>query len=152
MDRGIRYALLAASIALGCLAGAGAYTFHYGHGTSYLSSDPKACVNCHIMRDQYDSWRKASHHAAALCVDCHLPQALIGKWIAKSENGWNHSKAFTLQDFHEPIAINPKNSRILQDNCVRCHEGVVSPIAHGGATGAKAISCVSCHRAVGHGG
>lgn len=25
------------------------------------------------MRGPYDSWQKASHHAAATCVECHLP-------------------------------------------------------------------------------
>ena len=34
----------------------------------------------------------------ATCVDCHLPAAGLAKWWAKGMNGWNHSKAFTLQD------------------------------------------------------
>src|SRR5262245_4500352 len=93
------------------IAGIGTYTFVYAEGFSYFSSDPKACVNCHIMNDQYDGWRKSSHHAAALCVDCHMPHdSLAAKLIAKADNGYHHSKGFTLQDFHEPIMITPRNT------------------------------------------
>jgi cytochrome c nitrite reductase small subunit len=58
---------------LGVLVGIGSYTFGYAKGGSYFSSDPRACVNCHIMREPYDSWQHASHHAVATCVDCHDP-------------------------------------------------------------------------------
>ena len=81
---------------IGVLAGVGGVTVDYAEGLSYLSSDARVSVNCHIMRPQYDGWQKASHHAAATCVDCHLPAGFPGKYIAKAENGWNHSKAFTL--------------------------------------------------------
>jgi cytochrome c nitrite reductase small subunit len=135
---------------LGILGGAGAYTVYYGEGLSYLSSDPKACVNCHIMREHYDGWQKASHHAVAVCVDCHLPTQPLEKWLAKAENGFWHSKGFTLQDFHEPIRIHPKNSQILQANCIRCHQEVVGQIAAHPAAD-SGISCVHCHRQAGHG-
>ncbi|MCZ6632812.1 MAG: NapC/NirT family cytochrome c, partial [bacterium] len=88
---------------LGCLFGLGSFTLYYGEGFSYFSKDPKACMNCHIMKPQFDSWQKSSHHTLATCVDCHLPHDFLGKYIAKAENGYNHSKAFTLQNFHEPI-------------------------------------------------
>ena len=135
---------------LGVPLGLGAFTFHYAEGLSYFSTDPAACANCHIMRDQYDSWQKGSHHANAVCVDCHLPHDLVGKYLAKARNGWNHSKAFTLQDFHEPIRITPPNARILQANCMHCHEAVVAEIAGHGASGDD-LSCVRCHASVGHG-
>ena len=35
---------------VGLLVGIGSYTFYYAQGASYLSNDPRACVNCHIMR------------------------------------------------------------------------------------------------------
>src|SRR5262245_623919 len=54
---------------VGVLVGIGGYTVHYAGALSYLSDDPKACVNCHIMREQYDGWQKASHHAVATCND-----------------------------------------------------------------------------------
>ncbi|MBZ0266770.1 cytochrome c nitrite reductase small subunit [bacterium] len=129
----------------------GATTFDYAEGTSYLSTDPRACANCHIMQSQYDSWQKASHHTAATCVDCHLPHDFVGKYAAKVRNGWNHSKAFTLQDFPEPIRITPKNAAILQANCVHCHEGVVHELTVTASAPAPGQGCVHCHADVGHG-
>jgi cytochrome c nitrite reductase small subunit len=138
-------------ITLALFVGIGSYTFNYGEGLSYFSTDPKACMNCHIMRAQFDSWQKASHHTAATCVDCHLPHAFIDKYIAKAENGYNHSKAFTLQNFHEPIVITPKNSRILQDNCIECHISMVTEIAGQNHYSDQELQCVHCHSTVGHG-
>jgi cytochrome c nitrite reductase small subunit len=142
---------VAAAAALGILLGLGAFTFRYAEGLSYFSTDPRACANCHIMRPQYDGWQKASHHAAATCVDCHLPRRFIAKYLAKASNGWHHSKGFTLQDFAEPIRIKPANSAILQENCLRCHEDMVHELISGARTDKDAVVCVHCHAAVGHG-
>ena len=146
-----RYAALLLSTLLGVALGLGAFTFHYAEGGSYFSTDPRACVNCHIMREQYDGWQKASHHAAATCVECHLPHEFVPKYLAKAENGFWHSKGFTLQDFHEPIRIKPRNARALQLNCIGCHKELVSSIAGHGTTGEELSNCVGCHSAVGHG-
>jgi cytochrome c nitrite reductase small subunit len=142
---------VAAAVALGLLLGLGAFTFHYGEGLSYFSTDPKACVNCHIMQPEYDSWQKAGHHAVAKCVDCHLPHETIPKYIAKADNGFWHSYGFTFQNFHEPIQIKPRNSRILQNNCLHCHEAFVHDIVAGSTKAQDAVSCIHCHRGVGHG-
>ncbi|VGO23076.1 Cytochrome c-type protein NrfH [Pontiella sulfatireligans] len=143
--------LIALAVLLGILVGTGAFTFRYAEGLSYFSTDPKACANCHIMTPQYDSWQKSSHHTVAGCVDCHLPHTFIAKYIAKAENGYHHSKGFTLQDFHEPIMIKGKNQKILQHNCVSCHEDMVHGLFRGDITNPDAVSCVHCHASVGHG-
>ncbi len=145
---GLKAALGISAIAVGVLGGVGLATFHYANGTSYLSTDPAACVNCHIMQPQYDSWQKASHHTVANCVECHLPHAFVPKYIAKAEHGWNHSKGFTLMDFPEPIRVSPKTADTLQANCVRCHSGLVHAQS-GGSDGAP--NCAHCHADVGHG-
>jgi len=143
---------LAACVGFGIVVGLGGYTFHYAEGLSYLSNDPRACVNCHIMRDHYDGWQHASHHAVATCNDCHTPHDLVGKYVSKAENGFWHSKGFTLQDFPEPIRIRPHNAAILQHNCVECHEGLVSELLRRPTpTGFEGPGCVHCHPAVGHG-
>ncbi len=139
------------AVCLGILAGLGGFTFRFAEGLSYFSTDPKACVNCHVMRDQYASWTRSSHHAAAGCVDCHLPKAFVPLLLAKASNGYHHSKGFTLEDFHEPIQIKPGNSRILQDNCLRCHEAMVHDLVRGATTGESSVRCVHCHAHVGHG-
>lgn len=144
------------SVALGALAGIGGYTYRYAEGLSYFSTDPRACVNCHIMQPQYDAWQKASHHTAAVCVDCHLPESFVPKYLAKAENGWRHGKLFTTQNFREPIEIQAAGSRILQENCVRCHGDLVHPMLALSTSAdrrdeGQGMQCVHCHWTVGHG-
>ena len=135
----------------GVLLGAGGFTFREGEGIAYLGSESKTCANCHIMRDQYDGWQKASHHTAATCNDCHVPHGFIPKYLTKGENGFEHSKAFTLQDFHEPIIIKPKSARIVQKNCIRCHGDLVSDMLSDDRGSEETFKCVHCHDRVGHG-
>lgn len=136
---------------LGFAAGAGGYVFVYARGASYLSNDPTACTNCHVMNEHYDGWLKSSHHAVATCNDCHTPHDVVGKYWTKAENGYHHSKAFTLQDFHEPIRIREKNARIVQANCVHCHETMVSELVEHRQDRNNPPDCVRCHADVGHG-
>ena len=140
---------IALAVALGALTGVGSFTFGYGEGWSYLSSDPQACANCHVMQDYYDTWEKSSHHAVAVCVDCHLPHDLVGKYIAKADNGFFHSLAFTLDNFHEPIQIKSRNQRIAQHNCVACHVETVHQMLPDDPDG-EMLQCAHCHAEVGH--
>lgn len=141
-------------VLFGVTLGLGAHTFRYADGFSYAGNDPKACVNCHIMRDQYDGWMRSSHHNVATCNDCHVPAEGFAKWICKADNGYRHSRAFTMQDFHEPIQMTQTNAEILQQNCLRCHGELVSPTCGppGSANASlSAMNCVRCHADVGHG-
>ncbi|MCG3209123.1 MAG: Cytochrome c-type protein NrfH [Anaerolineae bacterium] len=139
------------SIMVGVLLGLGGFTFSYAEGASYLSNDPAACVNCHVMRDQYDGWQKASHHQVATCNDCHIPHEFVPKYLAKMQNGFWHSTYFTLQNFHEPIQITPKNEAILENNCVGCHAKLVNDIAFHPSNDQQQLDCTKCHADVGHG-
>jgi cytochrome c nitrite reductase small subunit len=47
--------LLIAGVVFGLLVGLGLYTFVYAQGASYLTNDPAACVNCHVMNEQYNA-------------------------------------------------------------------------------------------------
>ena len=146
-----RRAAFILAMMFGVVFGVGFFTFDYAEGTSYFSTDPKACANCHIMNDQYASWAKGPHHGDATCVDCHLPHDFVGKYLAKALNGYHHSKGFTLQDFHEPILIKPRNADILQNSCLRCHGDFVRDILVEGARTDVDGRCVHCHRGAGHG-
>lgn len=146
MRRPRQFAFAAALLA-GVVAGLGLFTFVYGKGASYLVDDPNACVNCHVMRDAYDSWSAATHRTVT-CNQCHVPSSLIGKYAAKASNGWWHSYAFTFKDV-QTIRIKPANQRILQSNCAACHSRVVGDLLPHGAEPAR--YCVDCHRGAGHG-
>ena len=140
-------AIVAAAMA-GLFAAVGLFTLDYAKGLSYLSTDPSACANCHIMQPQFDSWERASHRNVAGCVDCHLPASGIDKWIEKAKQGYRHSAAFTLQNFREPIQITEGSRDILQRNCVGCHRELTAELEVAHADG---VRCVHCHRRAGHG-
>ena len=138
-----------AALLLGGLSGLGLYTFNYAEGAAYFSDDPKACLNCHVMREPFEDWSHSSHKAVAACNDCHSPRSFPNNWLAKGVNGWNHSVAFTTGNFQDPIRIRKFNSQIVQKNCVACYRGLVT-IVHRSSP-RQERSCVSCHGNVGHG-
>lgn len=135
--------------ALGVLGGLGGFTFGYGDGAAYLSSDPEACTNCHVMQEQFDSWIKSGHAHVATCNDCHLPHNPVGKWVTKADNGFFHSLAFTTNDFHEPIRIKDRNRRVTEQACLYCHAETANALLPTRA-GGDVVSCVHCHANVGH--
>jgi cytochrome c nitrite reductase small subunit len=141
---------LAATAALaGAIAGVGGYTFVYARGASYLSDNPAVCANCHVMGGHYDAWIKSPHHGVATCNDCHTPHTFFGKYFTKARNGYHHSLAFTLGNFHEPIEITPTNRAVTEAACRHCHADVVATIDHQPQPG-RALSCIRCHAGVGH--
>jgi len=142
-------AAVALAVAVGVAAGIGAFTFVYAKGASYLTNDPRACVNCHVMREQFDGWIASSHRAVAVCNDCHAPHDLVGKYATKAVNGFWHSVAFTSGRFHEPIAIGARNRRVTEGACRHCHQAIVQAIDAHPRAGIQ-IDCVRCHRSVGH--
>lgn len=145
------FRLMVMGVGLGLAFAVALYTFWYGKGASYLSNDPNSCANCHIMNDQYSGWLKSSHKAVATCNDCHTPPDTIGKYSTKAWNGFWHSYYFTLGGFHEPIRITERNRQIAEQSCRTCHETMVHSITVSESeTEAEKVSCISCHRNVGH--
>src|SRR5439155_199266 len=71
---------------LGAAVGIGGYTFVYARGYSYLIDDPQACMNCHVMREQFDGWVKSSHRSVATCNSCHTPHRFFAKSFVKAQN------------------------------------------------------------------
>jgi cytochrome c nitrite reductase small subunit len=141
--------VIALVVALGLALGVGGYTFVYARGGSYLTNDPAACVNCHVMREQYDGWIAGSHRAVATCNDCHTPPGTIGKYATKALNGFWHSFAFTTGRFPEHIRINARNHAVTESACRHCHAAVVASIDVHGDRGSP-LTCTTCHASVGH--
>ena len=143
-----RTAVLGAAVVVGLATGLASYTFVYARGYSYLTNDPAACVNCHVMREQYDGWVASSHRRVAGCNDCHTPHDVVGKWSTKALNGFWHSFYFTTGTFHEPIRINARNRRVTESACRDCHAEIVDAIEP--QRDAERTECTTCHRSVGH--
>ena len=135
------------AVLFGAMLGMGVFTFGYGEGFRYLSNDPAACATCHVMQGHYDTWQNSGHRHVAVCNDCHLPHSTFGKYLTKADNGFFHSLAFTLENFHEPIQIKPRNARIAQKACLHCHSDFVHEIA---IASDESFSCVHCHADAGH--
>jgi cytochrome c nitrite reductase small subunit len=135
--------------ALGAAFGVGAYTFLYAKGWSYLTNNPAACANCHVMWEQYDAWHKGSHRSVATCNDCHTPHSLIPKYYVKAENGFWHSFYFTTGTYKDPIQAREVSVRVTEKNCRRCHQSIVEQIDSHGAHD-RQLDCIRCHRDVGH--
>lgn len=137
------------AITIGMLIAIGGYTFVYAKGYSYVTNDPAACANCHVMENHYRAWTKSSHRAVAVCNDCHTPPGLVPKYATKAINGFNHSLAFTTGRFPEPLRITPRNEAATEKACRKCHEEIVSAI-EGPDPEANRLSCIRCHATVGH--
>lgn len=144
-------AIAATAVLLGVMAGVGAYTFVYAKGYSYLTNDPQACANCHIMRDHYAAWTRASHRSVAVCNDCHTPPGFVPKYLTKARNGFWHSFYFTTGGYPDPLRITPRNHRVTELACRKCHAELTSAIDPGHSDRApNGIACTTCHNDVGH--
>jgi cytochrome c nitrite reductase small subunit len=143
-----RWIRLSLFVLFGAVIGLSLFTVSFAEATSYLSDDPVNCTNCHVMNDVYDAWVKGPHHAVATCNDCHIPHDFPAKYVVKAMNGFNHSLAFTLQNFPEPIRITPLNKTVALNNCSACHGDFVSLVDHAGQE--ELEDCTRCHASIGH--
>jgi cytochrome c nitrite reductase small subunit len=149
MRRGFLAAVVAAAVA-GVAVGVGGFTFVYARGASYLTDDPRACGNCHVMRDHLDGWVKSTHRSVAVCNDCHTPPGVVGKYATKASNGFWHSFAFTTGRFPDPLRIKAHNREVTERACRGCHEAVVEAVDRHPPDSADRLACVACHAEVGH--
>ena len=140
------------AVLLGLLAGVGLFTFGYARGASYLTDNPQACANCHVMRGHHESWMKSSHGKVPVCNDCHTPPGFVSKYWTKALNGFFHSLAFTTQHFPDEIQITGRNRLVTENACLKCHEEIVHGIRGTRRAGEQGqdVSCIQCHSNVGH--
>ncbi len=145
--------IIAAGIAVGLFA----FLFYISNASSYLSDNPKTCVNCHIMAPQYATWSHSSHRQYTNCNECHVPHNnVLNKYFFKAKDGMRHATIFTMRAEPQVIFIKEAGRDVVQNNCIRCHHHLV--------TDSKLLSstteyqhfrserkCWECHREVPHG-
>lgn len=131
---------------------------HEARVLTYLSGEPKVCINCHTMNTHYATWQHSSHRDSATCVDCHLPRDnFLAKMVAKARDGYNHSLAMTLGSYGDNLRIKGNTAGRIQANCISCHQGLVSQMLanaelyheKGGMEPDRL--CWECHRGLPHG-
>lgn len=136
-------------VLMGLAVGIGGFTFFYARGASYLTDNPDACANCHVMRQHHDAWLKSSHRSVAVCNDCHTPEGFAGKYFTKGLNGFMHSYAFTTGAFPDALRITHRNEAIADQSCRKCHADIIEAMDAMSPEG-EGTSCIRCHGAVGH--
>lgn len=137
------------------------YMAYIAKAWSYLSKDPKACINCHVMNTQYATWQHSAHGVAEVtCVECHLPtDSFFNKYKAKAVDGWNHTLAFTFDTYDHAIQISDDGASRVQKNCISCHKSLTSTLGsnadkyHNFDEGyvENGRECWSCHKGTPHG-
>ncbi len=141
----------------GLLAGLGIYTLYMSRAHSYLSDDPSACINCHIMTPYYQAWNHSSHAQWANCNDCHVPHHnVFSKYTFKAMDGLYHSAVFTVNG--EPQVIRPReaSNNVIMENCIRCHTQLntdfvkTGMISYTEAKNGEGKACWDCHTQIPH--
>ena len=141
----------------GTFCGLGIAILHISNADSYLSDDPRACLNCHIMAPQFATWQRGSHARVATCNDCHVPHDnIFRKYFFKAMDGSRHAFMFTFHLEPQVIRVHEPGIRVIQENCMHCHEHLLQDTRLSVATGEMALHgegrlCWDCHRETPHG-
>lgn len=133
-------------IAIACIAGAAVMVFLMFGPPKLLakSGSPDFCSQCHVMGPQYEAWSHMGAHRRKLCVDCHLPNGNTGiHYIWKTIDGLKDAAFFYSGSVPERIRLTPHGEKVLQANCIRCHESAVEFVDH-------ERKCWECHRRLAH--
>lgn len=108
------------------------------------SESPAFCASCHVMEAEFDAWAHSGAHRRKLCVDCHLPsQNVTLHYTWKSIDGLKDTVFYYSGKVPERILITAHGKKVLQGNCIRCHETTVDDIDH-------ERPCWECHRRITH--
>jgi cytochrome c nitrite reductase small subunit len=113
----------------------------FGAGGLYVSFGPP---KLYAMESEYESWRHAGAHRRIKCVDCHLPndnQARHLTW--KNIEGMKDMVLFYSGKVSENLRLSERGTRVVQENCKRCHEETIARIS-------ADRNCWECHRRLGH--
>lgn len=117
---------------------------------AYAGTNPSTCNNCHVMDSQYENWYHGAHERFATCAECHLPHDnVFHYYLAKAQTGMHDVYVFSTGQTPVMIRAKPATDKIIQDNCVRCHQDTVENIMAGVQSFDR--HCWDCHRSVAHG-
>ncbi len=146
-----------AIIITGAFVGLFIYSFTVSRAYSYLSDNPRTCVNCHLMSPYYATWTHSSHGRNTTCIDCHVPHNnIFNKYFFKAKDGLRHSAVFTIRGEKTALQAIPASSQVIMNNCIRCHEQLNTEFVKTGRMDFKEMkknnghACWDCHRDVPH--
>jgi cytochrome c nitrite reductase small subunit len=139
-SRGLKFFILAVLLALG----GGLFLMLGPPQLLAKTESPEFCASCHVMEAQYEAWFHQGAHRRKACVECHLPHGNLAEYYTwKSIDGMKDVVVFNSGRVPERIVISQHGEKVLQGNCVRCHESAVEMIN-------QERNCWSCHRRLSH--
>lgn len=108
------------------------------------SETAEFCASCHIHEAHYEAWFHQGAHRRQACVACHLPNDNVAvHYTWKSIDGMKDLFLFHSGQVPDDIRISEHGRRVVQRNCVRCHEAAVEMID-------QERNCFDCHRRLVH--
>ncbi len=107
------------------------------------------CGSCHVMQPQVDTYTHSAHKINATCGDCHVPHSLVRGAFNKAWTGTIDMIGVIRNKDPYEIKASDHAKDIIQENCVRCHEGLLNQIGDTMTDGGK--YCFDCHRNTPHG-
>jgi cytochrome c nitrite reductase small subunit len=132
-----------------CLAALGVFAW-VTDAPAYLGHEASTCNNCHVHDAQYENWYHASHVRYAVCTDCHLSHKnFFSYYIYKGYSGMIDVLSFTFKAYPDAIRAAKQTDKIVQANCIRCHNDTVENIVAGPQPFDR--YCWDCHRSAAHG-
>lgn len=109
------------------------------------TNTPEFCASCHVMEEQYLTLMKGGLHNSLKCVDCHLPNnSKVSFYFWKAVDGSKDFIAFHTGSVPDQIKTSAHGKKTIQQNCIRCHEGMVSRIT------ISDRKCWDCHKRISH--
>ena len=142
---------------LGVIVGLGCLVVYISNAFSYLSDEPQACINCHVMASEYATWQRGSHGRVTVCNDCHVPHDnIVKKYVFKAKDGLRHATYFTMRWEPQVMMMQDAGIEVVQQNCLRCHGNLLDEVSAGTVDGAnphanEGLLCWQCHRQTPHG-
>ncbi len=146
-----------ATLISGIMLGLVIYIMYISNVGSYLSDDPKTCVNCHVMGPQYATWFHSAHRENATCNDCHVPHDnIFSTYFFKAKDGLRHATVFTQRAEPQVIQIKEEGAEVVMQNCIRCHtplfdDSELVASTKGLHSENSEEKCWTCHRETPHG-
>ena len=138
--RNLKYVLVIASIGLALVI----FVMLGPPGLLAKSERADFCASCHVMEAEYEAWFHDGAHRRINCVDCHLPHGnLAAHYVWKTIDGLKDMIVFYSGTVPESIKASEHAQKVLQSNCIRCHETFVEKIDN-------ERQCWSCHRRLVH--
>ncbi len=111
----------------------------------HATGTPTFCGQCHSMQHEAETFKVSSHREQD-CVECHLPHDNSAIYlIEKGRTGMVDMYHEVMRDYPERIELDENARKMINKNCLRCHESTMSYVDD------RNDNCVKCHSRIAHG-